>query len=119
LYPCTTIMIDTRLINAAKELLAKERKIKGFKRRFRVKGRVTAKGLTKKGNITLTIQKDTEKYRFTVLKSHKERYAIAEKLEPGMAVSAVGIPRLRMIICTRLTLLGKGIDDTQQMKLTD
>ncbi|MFH1849335.1 MAG: hypothetical protein ABH879_04055 [archaeon] len=50
-------MIDTTLIDKLKVLADKERKIKEFKRRLRIKGKVTAKGITKKGNKTLTIKR--------------------------------------------------------------
>ena len=110
-------MIDTTLIDTLKVLADKERKIKEYKRRLRVKGKVTAKGTTKKGNITLTIQKDEDDFKFTVLKFHKERYVLAEKLKIGRSVSIEGIPKFRMIICTRLKTLDRGLMKGKQVKL--
>ncbi|MBI2653102.1 hypothetical protein HYX00_06555 [Candidatus Woesearchaeota archaeon] len=73
--------------------------------------------MTKNGNISLTIGEDEDMYKFTVLKSHKERYALAEKLKIGKSVSIEGIPKFRMIICTRLKIIEKGIDENKQANL--
>ena len=81
-------MIDTTLINKLTELANKEKKLKEYKRRLRIKGKITAKGTTKKGNITLNIKKDENEYKFTLLKSHKERFALAENLKVNSSVSA-------------------------------
>jgi len=110
-------MIDTTLIDRLTVLASKEKKIKEFKRRLRIKGRVTEKGTTKKGNITLKIRKEDNEYKFTVLKSHKERFALAEKLKLNNSISIEGIPKFRMIICTRLKALEKGIQEGKQTKL--
>ena len=111
-------MIDTTLIDRLTILANKEKKIKEFKKRLRVKGKVTAKVTTKKGNITLTVKKDEDELKFTVLKTHKESFALAEKLAVGKSVSVQGIPKFRMIICTKLKILDKGIDESKQRKLT-
>ena len=110
-------MIDTTLRDTLTEMANKEKKIKEYKKRLRVKGKIVAKGETKKGNITVTIKKDEDEYKFTVLKSHKERFALAKKLAIGKSVSFEGIPKFRMIICTRLKLLEKGIDIRKKKKL--
>jgi len=110
-------MIDTTLINRLKILAAKEKKIKQFKRRINVKGKIIAKGKTKKGNITLNVEKSGEEYKFTIIKSHKERYALAERLQIGRSVSISGIPRFRVIICTRLKALEKGNANGKQSTL--
>lgn len=112
-------MIDKTLINTLTEMANKEKKIKEFKKRLRVKGKVAAKGTTKKGNITLTVRKSEDKFKFTVLKSHKESFALAEKLAVGKSVSVQGIPKFRMIICTRLKMLEKGVDESKQRKLVE
>ena len=110
-------MIDTTLIDKLTEMASKEKKIKEFKKRLRIKGKVLAKGETKKGNITLTIRKGEDEFKFTVLKSHKESFALAERLSIGKSVSVHGIPKFRMIICTRLKVVEKGIDESKQKKL--
>ncbi len=110
-------MIDTTLIDKLTEMANKEKKIKEFKKRLRIKGKVVAKGKTKKGNIALTIKKSEDEFKFTILKSHKESFALAEMLSIGKSVSAHGIPKFRMIICTRLKLLEKGIDESKQKRL--
>ncbi len=110
-------MIDTRLIDTLKAMANKEKKINEFRKRLRVKGKITAKGATKKGNITLTIKKDEDEYKFTVLKTHKERFTLAEKLDIGKSVSVVGISKLRTAICTQLKVLDKGIEENKQEKL--
>lgn len=111
-------MIDPTLIDRLTVLAHKEKKIKGYKRRLRIKGKVVGKGTTKKGNITLNVQKDENDYKFTVLKSHKERFSLAEKLTIGRSVSIEGIPKFRMIICTRLKVLEKGTPKGEQTKLS-
>ena len=110
-------MIDTTLIDRLTVLANKEKKIQEFKRRLRIKGKITTKGTTKKGNIIITIKKNEDDFKFTVLKSHKESFALAERLSIGKSVSAHGIPKFRMIICTRLKVLDKGIDESKQRKL--
>ncbi len=110
-------MIDRTLINKLTELANKEKKIKEYKRRLRVKSKIGVKRITKKGNIVITVRKNENEYKFTVLKSHKERFELAEKLVVGKSVSVEGIPILRMIICTRLTALDKGVDESKQTKL--
>jgi len=110
-------MIDTTLLDTLKVLVDKEKKVKEYKRRIRVKGRIIAKGKTKKGNITLKIEKEGEDYNFTVIKSHKERYALAEKLQIGRSVSIEGIPKFRMTICTRLKAVDRGLMKGKQIKL--
>lgn len=111
--------IDTTLLDKIRILADKERKIKEYKRRLRLKGKVMAKGMTKNGNISLTIGKDEDAYKFTVLKSHKERYALAEKIKIGKGVSIEGIPKFRMIICSRLKIIDKGINGGKQIKLNN
>ena len=110
-------MIDTRLIDTLKVLADKEKKVKAFKSRRNVKGKVIAKSTTKKGNITLKVQKEEEVYIFTIIKSHKERYALAEKLPIGKSVSIGGIPKLRTIICTRLKALDRAVSEGKQTML--
>ena len=110
-------MIDKALINALTEMANKEKRIKEFKKRLRIKGKVVKKGETKKGNITLTVKSGEDDFKFTVLKSHKESFALADKLAVGRSVSVMGIPKFRMIICTKLKVLDKGIDMSEQRKL--
>ena len=110
-------MINTTLLDALKALADKEKKIKSYKRRIRVKGKIIAKGKTKKGNITLKVEKEGESYAFAVIKSHKERFALAEKLEIGRSASIEGIPKFRIIICTRLKALDRGAAKGKQAKL--
>ena len=111
-------MIDTTLIKTLTALAKKEKKIKGFRRRVRVRGKVVAKGVTKSGNISLKVEMEGESCSFTVLKSHRERFALAGKLEVGKAVSIAGIPRFRTVICTFLKPLEKvkGIEKQEKLK---
>lgn len=95
----------------------KEKKIKDFKKRLRVKGKIIKKGETKKGNITITLSSGEKEFKFTILKSHKENFALAEKLSEGKSVSAAGIPKFKANICTRLKVLDRGIDNSKQSKL--
>ena len=110
-------MIDKTLLDKLKILAKKERKLKEYKRRLRLKGRITKKEFTKSGNIKITIKKDEDNYSFIVVKTHKERYALAEKLRLGNAVSIEGIPKFSMTICTRLKVLERGIGEGRQERL--
>ena len=110
--------IDRTLINTISELARKEKKIKEFKNRVRVKGKLIKKGKTKKGSIKLIIQKDDDKYNFVVIKTHKENFALAEQLKVGFFISAVGINKFRAIICTQLKKLPK-MDESKQTKLIE
>ncbi|PIY59978.1 hypothetical protein COY95_04195, partial [Candidatus Woesearchaeota archaeon CG_4_10_14_0_8_um_filter_47_5] len=113
----STKVIDTTLIDKLKILADKEKKVKEYRERFRIKGKVKALGKTKKDNLTLTVEKDREEYKFTVLKSHKKRFALANRLQRGNSVSVEGIPKFRYIICTRLKVLEKGLAEGKQGKL--
>jgi len=108
---------DKTLINILHSMVKEENKIKDYKRRIRIKGVVKAKGATKKGNITLKIKKEGDEYNFTVIKSHKESFALAEKLNIGKSVSIEGIPKFRFIICTRIKLLDIAVNNGKQAKL--
>lgn len=99
------------LINRISELARKEKKVKEFKSRIRIKGKII-----KKGSIKLIVQKDDDKYNFVVIKTHKENYALAKKLEVGSFVSVVGISKFRAIICTQLKQLHK-MDESRQTVL--
>ena len=105
--------IDRTLINKISKLALQEKKIKEFKSRTRVKGKIMKKGKTKKGSIKLIVQEGEGEYNFVVVKTHKENYALAEKLKVGSFVSVVGISKFRAIICTQLKQLHK-IDDSRQ-----
>lgn len=111
-------MIDTTLIKTLEALAKEEKKIKEYKRRVRMRGKVVAKGVTKNGNISLKVEKEGENCSFTVLKSHRERFALAGKLEIGKSVSIAGIPRFRMVICTLLKPLEKvsGVERQEKLK---
>ena len=108
-----TNKIDRTLINRISELARKEKKIKEFKSRVRVKGKIIKKGKTKKGSIKLIVQKADDKYNFVVIKTHKENFALAERLEVGSFVSVAGISKFRVIICTQLKQLRK-MDESRQ-----
>jgi len=110
-------MTSNPLIEVMESLLAKEKRAEPFKRRLRVRGKIIAKGMTKNNNISLTVENGKDEYRFTILKSHKERYALAEKIRQGQSVSIDGIPKFRWIMCTRLKILEKGIAQGRQEKL--
>ena len=105
--------IDRTLINTLSKLASQEKKVKAFKSRVRVKGKLIKKGKTKKGNIKLIVQKDDDKYNFIVIKTHKENFTLAEQLKVGSFVSVVGISKFRAIICTQLKQLHK-MDESRQ-----
>lgn len=108
--------IDKTLLNTLSALARKEKRGKEFSRRVRVKGKIVKKGLTKKGNIKLVVQKGEDKYSFVIIKSHKDDYALAEKLAKGSFVNAEGINKFRAVICTKLRKISR-IDEGEQMTL--
>jgi len=108
--------IDRTLINTLSKLARQEKKLKSFKSRVRVKGKLIKKGKTQKGSIKLIIENDDDKYNFIVIKTHKDNYALAEKLKVGSFVSVVGINKFRVIICAQLKQLPK-MDESKQTKL--
>ncbi len=110
-------MVDTKLIDKLKVLAEKEKKLNEYKKRFRLKGKLVGKSITKKGNMSFRIKRQEEVHSITVLKSHKETYALAQKIPIGRYVSVIGIVRLRVIICTKLKVLDKGVDESMQTKL--
>jgi tRNA(Ile2) C34 agmatinyltransferase TiaS len=110
--------IDKTLINTLTVLARKEKKVREFKGRVRVKGKIVKKGLTKKGNIRLTVQKGEGKYNFIIIKSHKDDYALAEKLAKGSFVNAEGINKFRAIICTKLKKIQR-IETSEQKMLIE
>ncbi len=110
-------MTNAKLLEALEDIADKERRIREYKRRLRIKGKVTATGKTKRDNITLTVEKDKEEYKFTILQSNKERYALAQKINIGTGISIEGIPTFRTVICTRLKILEKGLAQGKQEKL--
>ncbi len=112
-----TNQIDRTLINTISKLAQQEKKIKEFKSRTRVKGKIIKKGKTKKGSIKLIVQEGEDKYNFIVVKIHKENYDLAEKLDVGSFVSVVGISKFRAIICTQLKQLHR-MDGSRQTILS-
>lgn len=109
-------MIDKTLINTLSKLAKEEKIIKSFRGRVRFKGEIVKKGKTKNGNIRLKIMKGEDIYNFVVIKTHKERFALAERLKKGELVSAVGIRRFRAVICTQLKEI-TAIDESKQVQL--
>ena len=68
-------------------------------------------------NIKLEVKRGDDEFDFIILKSHKETFALANKLTINRSVYAEGISNLRMTICTKLKTLDKGADDSKQVKL--
>ncbi|MCK5283746.1 MAG: hypothetical protein KAK00_10175 [Nanoarchaeota archaeon] len=99
-----------------KEMVVKEKKLKEYKRRIHAKGEIIGKKATDNGNIKIKIQSGDDKFNFIVLKSHKERFELASKLQKGEYASATGIPKFRYLLCTRLKKIKK-IDKSVQVKL--
>ena len=111
--------MPTPLLEVLKEIAERERQLNQYKSRVRVKGKIVRKEMTKNGNISLTIGRNKASFKFIVLKSHKERFAFAQKLAIGRSVSVIGINKLKMNICTRLLPVEKGISDGKQRKLEE
>ena len=98
------------------ELVKKERKIKEYKSRLRFKGRLLKKTKTKKGNIRLVVKNRDDQVSIVVIKSHKERFALASELRVNDAVSVVAINKFRAAICTSLKRI-ENFDDSIQISL--
>lgn len=109
--------MKTELLKIVTEMASKEKKIKEFKRRIRVKGEIIKKGLTKNKNIKLIVRKGDDKYNFVVIKTHKDKFELAQTLNVGDFVSATGVSRFRAVICTQLKKI-KRIDE-KQIKLEE
>lgn len=79
-------MTNNRLLKALDDMAKLER----FIRRPRIRGKVIAKKLTKKGNIQLIVHQGNKETALLVLKSHKERYKLAESLSLNDTIYAEG-----------------------------
>jgi len=99
------------------KLCAEQQKSKEFKKKLRIRGKLQEKSLTKKGNIKLKITKGENVFRIVVLQSHKEKFKLAENLLVNSSVYAEGLPKLGFILCTKLNLLTREIDESEQVKL--
>ena len=99
------------------ELCKEQQKSKEFKKKLRVRGKVQEKSLTKKGNIKLKIKTGENVFKIVILKSHKDNFQLAENLLINSSVYAEGIPKLGFILCTKLNLLTREIDESEQIKL--
>ena len=62
----------------------------------------------------LSVKKGEDSYNFIVMKTHKERFALAEKLSIEQVVSIEGISRFRAIICTRLKQIKQVVESTKE-----
>ncbi|MBI5393473.1 hypothetical protein HZA96_06395 [Candidatus Woesearchaeota archaeon] len=107
---------DNTLRNLVHQMATKEKKVKEFKKRLRIKGKVIGKSLTKKGNYKIAVERDEQQYNFIILKSHKDKYLLVEKLPINAFVSIEGIHKFKFIICTRLKQI-KNFDESKQIKL--
>ena len=108
---------DRTLINRLEKLCAEEKKSKEFKKKLRIRGKVQEKSLTKNKNIRLKIKRGENIFGIVVLKSHKENFKLAENMVVNSSVYAEGIPKLGFILCTKLNLLTREIDESEQVKL--
>ncbi len=94
--------MDKTLINLVHTMAVKEKKVKEFKKRLRLKAEIIDKNITKKGNFRLKVKKEDQEYNFTILKSHKEKFQLVEKLGIGTLVLIEGISKFKYIICTKI-----------------
>lgn len=104
-------MTSKELSKIIRKLVIKEKKVNEYKKRIRLKGIIEKKSLSKKENIILTINKTN----FTILKSHKEKFNLAEKLNINDNVSIEAIPKFKINICTKL----KKLDYKKQHNLNE
>ncbi|MBS3165805.1 hypothetical protein J4444_01660 [Candidatus Woesearchaeota archaeon] len=111
-------MIDRTLINKLEVMAKKEKIAKSFSRRLRVRGILTTKSQTKKGNLIISVCKGENEHRLMIPKTHKERFSLASKLPLGSKVAVEGIKSKFIIICAKLKAL-EAIDNSKQTKLLD
>lgn len=104
-------MTNKELLKKIRTLVIKEKKVNEYKKRIRLNGIIEKKSLSKKENIILTINK----INFTILKSHKEKFNLAEKLNINNNVSIEAIPKFKINICTKL----KKLDYKNQLKINE
>ena|SRR3989344_2158648 len=96
--------MTNELLQTLHAMVEKKNKKNSFRTRARIKGRITKKNVTKNNNITLTIKRGEREINFLVLKHHKNKFALAQKLNINNPVFAEGIRKFRFIICTKLNL---------------
>ena len=111
------VPFDRTLLNRLEKLCAEQQKSKEFKKRLRIKGKIQEKSLTKKGNLKLRIKKGENVFKIVVLQNHKEKFKLAENMVVNSSVYAEGLPKLGFILCTKLNLLTREIDESEQIKL--
>ena len=104
--------MDNTLQNILKKMAVKEKKINEYKKRVHAKGEVIEKKMTKNGNMRIVV----EGCKFIVMKSHKEKFKLAQGLSKGDLVYVSGIKKLRYVLCTRLKKIYH-IDKSVQQRL--
>ena len=112
-------MIDRTLIDKVAVFAKNEKEINNIKSRLRIRGKITAKSVSKKGNLKILVKRGKKEYTFTILKTHKEKFIALEKIPLNTSISMEGISTLRAIICTRFKVLKKGIDESSQKNLLE
>lgn len=109
-------MFDNTLLKTLDIMVKKEKLANTFRQRMRVKGTLTAKSETKKGNLRISVTKEDNEYRLIIPKTHKVRFDLASKLPIGSKVSVEGIKSKFTIICAKIKVL-EAIDESKQETL--
>lgn len=106
---------DDTLINILKEEVIKER----WKNKFRIKGIVVNKRMTKKESFMFTIKTPKSEYDVVVPKYRKLEFEIANNIDKGDSIKITGDKKINVIFCDRIQKLDKGISKGKQMKLVE
>ena len=105
---------DDRLIKLLEKEVLKEK----WKKKIRVTGIVIKKRISKKGSFVLTVKTKKSEYDIVVPEHKKEEFEMAEDVNEGDIVKAIGDKQISgLIFCDRIRKLSKSSLDEKQVKL--
>ncbi len=104
---------DDTLIKILEKQVIKER----WKNKFRMRGKVIDKKITRKGGYMFTVETAKSEYGAIVPKHRKIGFELAKNINVGDLIKVVGDRKIDVIFCDRIQKLDKGILKGKQMKL--
>ena len=105
---------DDRLIRILEKEVIKER----WRKKLRIKGVVTKKRITRKGSFMFTVRTSKSEHDIVVPKHRKKEFELAEKINAGDSIKAIGDKNISFVFCDRLEKLHKPVKyDEKQSKL--
>lgn len=99
------------------KILEKEVEKEKWRMKFRKKGTIINKRLTKKGSIMLTIKSKAEEYDIVVPKHRRKEFETAKNLGKDDCVSVIGDKKIGVVFCERIKIISKEFLPKNQMKL--